>query len=103
MPAPGWTYPIALTVAGLRYLHEAEPFLRSFVTMIQHLIDRKRSLAPFPAKVVEATVTSAEIASELLRTSSYTGATTPLDTAPARLPLPAWEDSRIRLGVGVSP
>jgi hypothetical protein len=48
-------------------------------------------------------VTSAEVASELLRTSSYTGATTPLDAAPARLPLSAWEDSRIRLGVGASP
>ncbi|MBL6280465.1 hypothetical protein JMF97_30365 [Micromonospora fiedleri] len=59
--------PIALTVAGLRYLPEAEPLLRSFVTTIRHFVDRKRNLVPSPTQVVEATVTSAEIKGELLK------------------------------------
>ena len=82
---PRLDVPIALTVAGLRHLPEAKPLLRAFVTMIRHLVDRKRNLAPSPAKVVEATVTSAEIASELLRASSGTGAATPVDATMRKL------------------
>ena len=61
--------PLALTVVGLRHLPEAQPLLWSFMTMIRLLVDRKRNLVPSPSKVVEATVTSAEIASELLTAS----------------------------------
>ena len=55
---PRLDVPIALTVAGLRHLPEAEPLLWSFVAMIRHLVDRKRNLVPSPSKVVEATVTA---------------------------------------------
>ena len=82
---PRLDVPIALTVAGLRHLPEAEPLLYAFVTMIRHLVDRKRNLAPSPAKVVEATVTSAEIASELLHGSTGTGATPPVDATMRKL------------------
>jgi hypothetical protein len=76
---PRLDVPVALTVAGLRHLPEAEPLLRSFVAVIRYLVDRKRNLVPSPRKVVEATVTSADLADKVLTASIGAGAAPPVE------------------------
>jgi hypothetical protein len=71
--------PVALTVAGLRHLPEAEPLLRSFAAVIQYLVERNRNLIPSPRKVVEATVTSAELVDKVLTASIGGGAAPPVE------------------------
>jgi hypothetical protein len=82
---PRLDVPIALTVAGLRHLAQAEPLLQSFVTMIRYLVDQKRNLIPSPGKVVEATVTSAAIVSEVLTASIGAGAAPPVEATMRKL------------------
>ncbi|ODB80079.1 MULTISPECIES: hypothetical protein [Micromonospora] len=77
--------PIALTVAGLRYVPEAEHLLQSFLTTIRHFVDRKRNLVPSPTKVVEATVTSAEIRNEVSAASIGAGAAPPVEATMHKL------------------
>ena len=67
---------VALTAAGLRYLPQAQPLLDTLLTAIQYLVDRQRMLIPSPSTVVEATVTSEELAKELL-TASIAGKSAP--------------------------
>jgi hypothetical protein len=77
--------PIALTVAGLRYLPEADPLLRSFVAMVQYFVDRQRNLIPSPRQVVEATVSSADIADKVLTASIGGGAAPPVEATMRKL------------------
>jgi hypothetical protein len=67
---------IALTVAGLRYMPQAESLLGAFLTAVQYLVERQRDLVPSPDTVVEATVTSEEIAKQIL-TASIAGTSAP--------------------------
>jgi len=67
---------VTLTVAGLRQAPGAGPLLRAFLTTIRFLVEQQRSLAPSPARVVEATVTSEAIEKELL-TASIEGSSGP--------------------------
>jgi hypothetical protein len=67
---------IALTVAGLRYMPQAESLLGAFLTAVQYLVERQRDLVPSPSTVVEATVTSEEMANQLL-TASIAGTLAP--------------------------
>jgi hypothetical protein len=67
---------IALTVAGLRHLAQAEPLLGAFLTTVQYLVEEQRKIVPSPTKVVEATVTSEAIAERLL-TASIDGVSGP--------------------------
>lgn len=82
---PRLDVPVALTVAGLRHLPEAKPLLGSFVAMIRYLVDRKRNLTPSPGKVVEATVTSAAIVSEVLTASTGADAAPPVEATMRKL------------------
>jgi hypothetical protein len=82
---PRLDVPVALTVAGLRHLPDAEPLLRSFVAVIRYLVDRKRNLAPSPRNVVEATVTSADIADKVLAASIEAGAAPPVEATMRKL------------------
>ena len=77
-PQPG-TH-IALTVAGLRRLPEAEPLLASFLEAIRFLVDEQRNLVPDPRRVVEATVRSEAIEKQIL-TPSGGSADAPLQAA----------------------
>jgi hypothetical protein len=67
---------IALTIAGLRYVKEAEPLLGAFMTTLKYLVAEQRNLVPSPTTVVEATVTSESIGERLL-TSSIDGQSAP--------------------------
>jgi len=76
---------VALTVAGLRHLPEAEPLLAAFLTMIRHLVDRQRDLIPSPDKVVEAEAPSAAIADQVLTASIGGSSAPPVDAAMGKL------------------
>lgn len=68
--------PVALTVAGLRHLPEAEPLLHAFVTVFRFMVDEQRKLRPDPRKAVEASVTSEAVEQQIL-TASIAGASAP--------------------------
>lgn len=56
---------VAVTVAGLSHVPEAEPLLGAFLTTIRFLVEQQRRLVPSPDKVVEATVTRAAIEDQI--------------------------------------
>jgi hypothetical protein len=76
---------IALTVAGLRYIPRAESLLCVFLTAVQYLVERQRDLVPSPDTVVEATVTSEEIAKQLLTASITDTSAPPVDVTMLKL------------------
>ena len=61
---------VALTVAGLRFLPQAETVTRAFAAVVGHLASQQAQLVPSPEEVVAATVTSDQLA-ERLRESGY--------------------------------
>jgi hypothetical protein len=60
----------------LRSRLRASALLGAFLTAVQYLVERQRDLVPSPNTVVEATVTSEEIAKQLL-TASIAGTSAP--------------------------
>lgn len=70
---------IALTVAGLRHLPEAEPLLRSFVTAIAHIDQEIRELWPSPYKPIDTTLSTTRLADRILTSSIDEGAVPPVD------------------------
>lgn len=56
---------VAVTVAGLSHIREAEPLLAAFLTMIRYLVEQQRRLVPSPDQVVTATVTRAAIEGQI--------------------------------------
>ena len=61
---------VALTIAGLRFLPQAETVTRAFAAVVGHLASQQAQLVPSPEEVVAATVTSDQLA-ERLRESGY--------------------------------
>lgn len=69
-------HPLGLTVAGLRYLQEAEPLVGAFLETILFLVDQQRKVVPSPHEMVEATVSRGAIEDHLL-TASIAGRSGP--------------------------
>lgn len=60
---------IALTAAGMLHVPAAAPLLEAFLATLRHMIGQQQTLIPRPRQVVEAMVTNAAIAEELLTAS----------------------------------
>lgn len=61
---------VALTVAGLRFLPQAETVTGAFAAVVGYMASQQAQLVPSPEEVVTATVTSAQLA-ERLREAGY--------------------------------
>lgn len=61
--------PIALTVAGLQYIDAAQPLLGAFLATLNLLVEQQRTLVPSPSQIVEAHVTSDDLAARILDAS----------------------------------
>lgn len=70
---------IALTAAGLWHLAAAEPVLTAFLATVRFLVQRQRQLVPSPLKVVEASVTSGELAEHVLGLSTWSDSSPPVE------------------------
>src|SRR5258708_7314455 len=76
---------VALTVAALRHLPDAEPLVGAFFTTIRYLIAQQRKLIPSPNKVVEATVAGKAITEQLLTASIAGSSAPPVDAIMTKL------------------
>lgn len=76
---------VALTVAALRHIPEAEPLVGAFFTMMRYLIDRQRMLIPSPHEVVQVTAASPSIAGQLLSASIAGSSGPPVDALMTKL------------------
>src|SRR6266568_2695699 len=77
--------PVALTVAGLHFISQAEPLVGAFLATVMYLIDEQRRVIPRPDEVVEATVSSDAIEEQLLTASIEMGSAPPLDVTLAKV------------------
>lgn len=76
---------IALTVAGLARLADADQLLATFMATVAYLVDAQRKLTPRPREVVEAAVPSGELIEALLTASIKGQAGPPVEQTISKL------------------